>query len=855
MTNDSMISPDDDVDLTSCDREPIHLLGAVQSFGFLIAVSTDWIVSRVSENAADTLGIATETLLGSSLDAVFDRDVIHRLRGLSQGLRGPDSVERTFGVPLVSGQGNFDIAMHQSGHLIVIEAEPSERDETRAAAAVKTMIGRLQATAGIDGLLREAARQVRLLTGFDRVMVYQFDRDGAGEVVAEVVAGGLDRYLGLKYPASDIPRQARALYLRNALRLIWDTTEPGSRIVPPRDPAGAPLDLSLSVLRAVSPIHLEYLTNMGVRASLSISIIVNGKLWGLFACHHMEPRRISLERRTAAELFGQVFSYLLESRQRDDAESYRDKAQLLHDGLMRAVAANGSTVDAILSQIDQLSDLVMADGVGVWIDGQVELHGKTPSMEEFTSLVRHLNQAPAGKIYATEQLSAFHPPAADYSDRVAGALAIPISRLPRDYLVFFRREFARSVTWAGNPDKPVSVGPNGTRLTPRKSFAAWQDTVRGQSIPWKSTEISIAESLRVTLLEVILRMKDESDRDRQSAQDRQELLIAELNHRVRNILGLIRGLVTQSQSRAGTVEDFATVIGGRIQALARAHDQVTTNNWGPGSLSELIRLEAVAYLNDQVTRMRASGPAILLEPQAFSTLALVLHELVTNAAKYGALSDTSGYVTIDWHLDTLDRLVIDWREHGGPAVQAPSRRGFGTTIIERSIPYELKGEARITYALTGVQARFVLPAASVSLGAPPAVTAPARTEAVQPRTSAALSGQALLVEDNMLIALDAEDMLMELGASSVTTSSSAADALRAIERNPPDFALLDVNLGDGTSIPVAQALSKRNIPFVFATGYGEGIPRPDDIADAPVLSKPYTLASLRDIFKDLLTNS
>ena len=564
MTNDSMISPDDDVDLTSCDREPIHLLGAVQSFGFLIAVSTDWIVSRVSENAADTLGIATETLLGSSLDAVFDRDVIHRLRGLSQGLRGPDSVERTFGVPLVSGQGNFDIAMHQSGHLIVIEAEPSERDETRAAAAVKTMIGRLQATAGIDGLLREAARQVRLLTGFDRVMVYKFDRDGAGEVVAEVVAGGLDRYLGLKYPASDIPRQARALYLRNALRLIWDTTEPGSRIVPPRDPAGAPLDLSLSVLRAVSPIHLEYLTNMGVRASLSISIIVNGKLWGLFACHHMEPRRISLERRTAAELFGQVFSYLLESRQRDDAESYRDKAQLLHDGLMRAVAANGSTVDAILSQIDQLSDLVMADGVGVWIDGHVELHGNTPSMEEFTSLVRHLNQAPAGKIYATEELSAFHPPAADYSDRVAGALAIPISRLPRDYLVFFRREFARSVTWAGNPDKPVSVGPNGTRLTPRKSFAAWQDTVRGQSIPWKSTEISIAESLRVTLLEVILRMKDESDRDRQSAQDRQELLIAELNHRVRNILGLIRGLVTQSQSRAGTVEDFATVIGGRI---------------------------------------------------------------------------------------------------------------------------------------------------------------------------------------------------------------------------------------------------------------------------------------------------
>ena len=836
-------TPSYEVDLTSCDREPIHRLGAVQSFGFLIAVSTDWIVSRVSDNVSEFLDVTPDAILGQPLGTVMSREALHAIRGLTQGLRGDDAVERAFGVTFVANGVPYDVAMYLSGQSIVIEAEPSEHEATTPMALVRSMTARLQSSAGVDKLLREAARQVRALTGFDRVMVYRFDQDGSGTVSAEAVSSSLEPYLGLRYPASDIPKQARALYERNMLRLIWDTTQFGSAIEPRVSPDGEPIDLSMSVLRSVSPIHLEYLTNMGVRASMSISIIVEGKLWGLFACHHMEPRRISLERRTATELFGQTFSYLLDTRLRDEGSAYEERSRALHNRLMSAVAAEGSTMDAVLGHLDELSEIISCDGLGVWIDGKIELHGSTPTPDEFNTLVKRLNLAPAGQAFATHELATTHPPASDFAERACGALAIPISRQPRDYLVFFRRELARTVRWAGDPSKPAVKGPNGIRLTPRKSFEAWQEVVRGQSTPWTDTDLRIAEAFRVTLLEVILRMTDASDRERRSLQDRQELLIAELNHRVRNILGLIRGLVAQTSAGAASVEDFASVVGGRIQALARAHDQVTINNWGPGSLTELLRSEVNAYM-DETDRIRIHGEEVLLEPQAFSTVALVMHELMTNAAKYGSLTDRSGRVDVTWQRDTMDRLVIEWHETGGPAVQAPERKGFGTTIIERSIPFELKGEASIHFDLTGVQAHFVVPAAYV-VDAPTTTELAASTATALTAATVGLSGPALVVEDNMLIALDAEDILAELGASRVETAASAREALRLIEKQEPTFALLDVNLGQETSIPVAEELARRHVPFVFATGYGAELSLPPAIENTPVLAKPYTLEMVR----------
>ena len=837
--------PDTVVDLSNCDREPIHILSNVQPFGFLVATSSDWVIAQLSANAPAWLGQTLDALLGSSLRALIEPEALHTLRNRLAVLRGEDAVERAFSVRLIKDGPLFDISLYLSAGKIVLECEPSEEDAGfEAGSIVQALIARLQKTGDFEAFYREAARLLRALTGFDRVMVYRFKQDGSGEVVADATRSGVPSFLGLHYPASDIPKQARALYERNLLRLIADVAAEPSPLVPQLGPDGEPLDMSMSVLRSVSPIHLEYLRNMGVAASMSVSILRGGKLWGLFACHHMTPRRLGYERRSAAELFGQIFSLLLESRERDTQIAYETRARLLHNQLMAAIAADASTFDNISRLIDSVTDLIPCDGIGIWIEEQATLKGVTPTREEFLGLTRFLNRTAASKVFATSEIGKVYEPARDFPERAAGLIAIPVSRTPRDYIVFFRREMAHSITWAGNPDKPVTAGPNGVRLTPRKSFEAWNEIVKGQSNPWTDAELRVADSLRTTLLEVILHLADMAQRERQVAAQRQELLIAELNHRVRNILGLIKGLVSQSQTDAGSVEEFAGVLSGRVQALARAHDQINKDHWGPASLRALVEAEAGAYCGGRRSSqepVRIGSADVLLQPEAFTTLALVLHELMTNSAKHGALKGGRGHVDIDWASDASGRLVINWVESGGSPVQAPTRRGFGTIIIEQSIQHDLRGETSVEYLIAGLRARLVIPAHYVATAkpAPAAIAPPAR------QIAGRLHGAVLLLEDNLIIALDAEEMLARLGATRVITASSAVEAMACLAQDRPDFAVLDINLGNETSFGVATHLRELGIPHVFATGYGEEIGLPPEHAATPVVAKPYSVESLQ----------
>ncbi|WP_439816130.1 HWE histidine kinase domain-containing protein [Zavarzinia sp. CC-PAN008] len=832
------------IDLTSCDREPIHLLGAVQPFGCLLALSPDWIVRHCSQNVGTFLDRPPEAVIGHGLGAIVDRAAEHVLRSRFQAAASSDSVERVFGLDLVGDGRLFDVAVHLGRGFIIIEFEPNERQgDLDAASLVRTMVGRLQRLTTQQSLFHEATRQMRALTEFDRVMIYRFDHDGSGEVVSEVVRPGLESFLGLHYPASDIPRQARILYERNWLRIIPDISATPSPITPWLTTEQVPVDLSMSVLRSVSPIHIEYLTNMGVGASLSVSILRQGRLWGLFACHHYGPRRISFERRTAAELFGQMFSLILESREREAEIATEVRSRHFHNRLLAGMATDRSPFENIVGFLDEIAELLGADGIGVTIDGRNTLRGVTPTQEEFGGLIRYLRRRDDDQVHAVSELGQVHAPARHYAERAAGLLSIPLSHAPGNFLVVFRREIARTVSWAGDPTKPMGVGPMGARLNPRSSFALWQEQVRGQATPWSAGDLRIAESLRISLLEVILRLTDAADRQRRAAEERQELLIAELNHRVRNILALIRGLIAQSRSGVRTTEEFASVLGGRIQALALAHDQITADNWAPAPLRELVLAEAGAYLGDKAGRVSIEGPDILLEPQALSILALVMHELITNSAKYGALSDSRGRVAIRVAIDGRNQLEVHWRESGGPAVQAPTRRGFGSTIIEHSIPHDLGGESAIRFEMDGVKARFVIPAVYVRV-APQGVARPA---SVQPELleGEGLDGSVLLVEDNLIIALDGEDMLLGLGAARVETAASVGDALAVIARQPPDIAVLDVNLGRETSFEVAEKLRTLGIPLVFATGYGEALSLPPEFEGVTILKKPYTAEHLR----------
>lgn len=839
------------VDLTNCDREPIHQLGSVQPFGFLLAVSSDWIVTRASANLAEFLGITHSEAVGRPVSSIIVPEALHALRNKLATLRGPDTVERIFGITLTSDPQRFDVAVHVSHGQVIIEGERCNEGQSSAPSlSIRSMMSRLDQTETLEAFFREGARQARALTGFDRVMVYRFDDSGSGEVVAEAARPGIGSFLGLHYPASDIPVQARALYLRNLFRIIADINAAPVPILPELDEHGLPLDLSMSVLRSVSPIHIEYLANMGVGASLSISIVVDGKLWGLFACHHYSERLPSAESRSTAELFGQMFASRLESRERRLALDYETKARRIADRLLTSVADNASLLDDPTWLIDALADAIPADGIGVWINGRLAIAGLGPDEKSFAALIRHLNRNAAGRVYAVDRLAETYPDI-EIDDAVAGMLAIPISRSPRDYVVLFRQEIVRTVRWAGDPHKPVEYGPNGPRLTPRKSFEAWSELVRGRSLPFTEAERRVAETIRVTLIEVVLRLTDEASMARQLANERQELLIAELNHRVRNILGLIGGLIRQSQSSAISLTDYVRQLEGRVQSLSRAHDQITRDHWAPASLRQLLLAEAAAYLGKNAERIRMTGDDVLLEPQAFSTTALVFHELVTNSAKYGSLSG-SGFVDLGWLRDEEGNLHIGWREKNGPPVTEPKRQGFGSTIIRRSIPYDLGGKADVRYIKDGLEADFSIPARYVeTVSSADEHPAPAPVETAARKVAASdnepLAGlNVLLVENNLIIAMDGEDILRRLGAE-VATAPSVAEAMEFLAGQSFDLALLDVNLGDETSFAIADRLAASNVPFVFATGYGEGIAQAHSHSDAPILQKPYTIEGVTDI--------
>lgn len=836
------------VDLTNCDREPIHLLGAIQPIGFLLALTSALRIERASANACDFLRCGGEPLIGRDLVDLFGAEIVHTLRNRLSLLEGGGGVERVFGLSLCADGGPFDIALHVSGSLIILEAEPSSEEHGDATNTVRSMIARLDRAAGIDTFLNEGARLIRALTGYDRVMVYRFAEDGSGEVAAEACRPGIGRFKGLHYPASDIPAQARALYIRNLLRVISDVNAVPIPILPAPGPGIPPLDLSLSVLRSVSPIHIEYLKNMGVDASMSISIVVEDRLWGLFACHHYSPRTLTFERRSACELFSQMFSMRLESRERKETVDYERRARDISDQLLGAVASD----ETLLNDPDWLGDIlrhaIPADGVGVWINNSAAFSGSAPPPSEFRRLIEALNGKVDGRVFATDNLSTLLPGASAYADQVAGMLAIPISRTARDYVVLFREELIRSVRWGGDPHKPVDYGPNGPRLTPRESFAEWKELVEGRSRPFSRSEIRVAETLRATLIEVVLRMADEATVQRQQANERQEVLIAELNHRVRNILGVIRGLIRQSKPHDDQIESFVTLVDGRIHALARAHNQITDDHWGPAPIQALIDAEAAAFLADDPERIRTEGGFVLLNPQAYSTMALVIHELVTNSAKYGSLSD-NGSVDVKWHRNDGGDLIINWAEMDGPRVIAPTRKGFGSTIIARSVPYDLGGKASIDFDSSGVRAEFCVPARHVSEAhgdRTPRIKFP-RSSPGHPvaAPSRVLVGErVLLVEDSLIIALDAEDAIERLGADEVITASSIPGGLEAIDAFKPTLAMLDINLGDSMSFAIADRLLELGIPFVFASGYGEQAHLPELHAARTVLQKPYTLENI-----------
>ncbi len=556
------------VDLTNCDREPIHIPGSVQPHGALLAVDPKTL--RIAQAGGDTnriFGAEPFELIGESIVSLLPADRVARLQTMLSTEGPMMRPVHMFTIISKVDAATIDTFTYRSGDALVLEFEPTDENQPEdALALVQSMLAYVQQAETTLLFCQGLVDQVRRVTAFDRVMVYRFLEDGSGVVDAEARGEGVEFFLGLHYPASDIPRQARELYLRNWIRLIPNARYTPAPILPADNPdTRAPLDLSHSLIRSVSPMHLEYLANMGVVASMSLSIIMGGKLWGLIACHHRTPRFLSHRLRMACELFAHMASAKLETRVASDEFEAQLRSKRIHEELVMRMSGEADLATGLTRHKPNLLDYIPADGVGLWLDSKYTGLGQTPRPEQIANLVAWLNDTAADGIFHTDRLPQLYPPAAEFADIASGLIALSVSKTPRDYVLWFRQEVIRTVTWAGDPNKPVETIDGGQRLSPRKSFAAWRQSVKLHSRPWRSVDVQAARTLRLSLMEVILRRIDQIARTREEAQIKQIALTAELDRRLEQWQAVAAELKEEAQRRALVEEELSHVLRSTVE--------------------------------------------------------------------------------------------------------------------------------------------------------------------------------------------------------------------------------------------------------------------------------------------------
>ena len=499
---EDLLTPGVDVDLTNCDREPIHLSGQIQPHGVVLAVNAaDLVIRAASANcrqlldrdAADLLGVTLLEAMGSAADLAV-RVALIDLRG---------SGETPLHTVTSSGLA-VDLTWFRTADLVVLEIEPALlMDLATMATLFEKANQAMQMTSSasdVPEICTATAAQIRNLTGYDRVMVYRFHPDWHGEVVAEERADGLAPFLGLHYPSTDIPRQARKLFLLNPLRMIGDVDYQPTDLI--TAPGAGPLDLSLSRLRSVSPIHLEYLRNMGVRATLTISLTRGRRLWGMVACHNYSPHYIGSQLRSSLRVFAQAVGTQIVAQEDLDHRTYAATLAADEAKVLQRMSGAESLSEGLCTGAPNGLDLTGADGMTTRIDGRTAMIGEVPPTEAVATLLTVLRAGSESSEFVCDDLPRRLPELAPFAERSAGVIAMSLSSNYEDFILWFRSEWTHTVTWAGNPDKSVTVpvtggpaDPGRLRLTPRRSFEAWVETVHGQSRRWSVAEVDTARHL------------------------------------------------------------------------------------------------------------------------------------------------------------------------------------------------------------------------------------------------------------------------------------------------------------------------------------------------------------------------
>jgi two-component system, chemotaxis family, sensor kinase Cph1 len=486
-----------------CGSLPLNHINLVQDYGYLVVIDkASLTIIQASENVQDIFGIPVNELSGRLLSDFLPPAEAENLRaGFTKNVAEKIPVKLDF-----SGdeRHSYIALVHLRESYIVLELERAARHRsfTDVFQEVKTIMAQINVADTINDVAELAVNEIKQISGFEKVMMYRFDDEWNGTVVAEAMEEGMESYLGLKFPASDVPKQARALYQRNPYRLIPDRDYTPVRLYPVINPVTHTFtDLADCNLRGVASVHLEYLQNMGIRASMSLRVMKNEQLWGLISCHHREARYLDYEHCGVLELISNVISSrisLLENRREFE---FSGSLMDLKTQMIENIYASRSLAGSLIHHDLNIGRLLNGTGAALISNGRVEVIGDVPEKEDIHNLVYWLQNSSRESVYADSNLPANYDQAAQFASKASGVLAIPLSVPKGEYVLVFRPESVHTVNWGGNPDEAINFEKDRSRYHPRNSFRSWQETVKETSLPWHKEELEIAESLRSFIFE------------------------------------------------------------------------------------------------------------------------------------------------------------------------------------------------------------------------------------------------------------------------------------------------------------------------------------------------------------------
>ena len=506
-----------EADLTNCERELIHLAGSVQPHGVLLALREPCLtIIQTSSNALVLLGVSPEALLNRPLD-LLGSSLQECVAKVASSGDIADPVPVTCRVSVLGKSVDFEGTVHRiPGAVLLVEICPVDSAESQTSTVsfenaqlvehLGLSVDRFSDASTIGTLADSVVKRFRDMLGYDRVMVYKFDPDGHGKIIAEARDPRLDTLLGHHYPSTDIPQRARELYIRNRLRVLVNVHYEAAALVPRQLPgSGEELDMSMCHLRSMSPLHLQYLKNMGVTATLVVSLIREGKLWGLIACHHYTPRNLSLAVRAAADLLAEVVSTRIAAIENYVHAQVAVQVRRLEQRLIEATSTEGDWRQALFRHPQTLLRPLDATGAALFYEDEILTSGEVPSTPELRALARWVHEQEGNSLYSCSSVERANPGMASLTPTASGVIAVKLSTSRADYLMWFRKEQLLSVTWAGDPSKPV-VGNDPLQLSPRRSFAAWSEMVRGTALSWTSSDIALARAFGDSLIDIILQV-------------------------------------------------------------------------------------------------------------------------------------------------------------------------------------------------------------------------------------------------------------------------------------------------------------------------------------------------------------